>query len=188
MSTIGNVLRDADPIRTEPAVSSEQREAVRRAVAKTCCARSRTRSGRGCRFVRLAALLSVLVCILVLGWRLRAPVQPHTAVQGESQGLLRTHPPGLAPGLPRISRRIYSAQGPERPGRQRTTSCQFKVPSTMTSSPQWIPRSANPRKISKSVLAEKAGREGQLQNQNRKGWTVFLYGDSSGWLCSGHPP
>ena len=51
------------------------------------------------RFVRLAALLSVLVCILVLGWRLRTPVQPHPAVQVESR-LAQNTPPGFAPGLP----------------------------------------------------------------------------------------
>jgi hypothetical protein len=87
-------LRDADPIRTEPAVSSEQCEAVRRAVVEAALRPIPDAERARFRFVRLAALLSVGVCILVLGWRLRTPVQPHTAVQVELR-LAEKTPPAL---------------------------------------------------------------------------------------------
>jgi hypothetical protein len=94
MNTIGNVLRDADPIRTEPAVSSEQCEAVRRAVVEAALRHVPDAERARFRFARLAALLSVGVCILVLGWRLRTPVQPHTAAQVDLR-LAENTPPAL---------------------------------------------------------------------------------------------
>jgi protocatechuate 3,4-dioxygenase beta subunit len=94
MSTIGNVLRDADPIRTEPAVSCEQREAVRRAVVEAALRPIPDTERARFRFARPVALLSVVVFILVLGWRLRTPVQPHTAVQAELR-LAQNTPPAL---------------------------------------------------------------------------------------------